>query len=71
VTDAEDIAWNACREQVDEELCLVGVDFVFQGRIPLMVVAFRCPLCGHEWTVAHEPINRPSLPNDAIDVGEK
>jgi hypothetical protein len=71
LTVADDITCGVCGDLAREGFAIVGVDFVFQGKIPLMVVCLRCPLCGHEWTVAHEPLNRPSLPNDAIDMGEK
>lgn len=32
--------------QIDEDLVVIGIDFVFQGKIPLLVGCYRPPLGG-------------------------
>lgn len=45
------------REQIEEQM-LTGADIVFQTT-PLLVFFYRCPLCSHTWSEAHEPV-RPA-----------
>ena len=57
----DQVTCAACGRHSYEEQAIVDMDFEFQGRIPLLVIYYRCMSCGHEWTDAHEPRNRPDL----------
>ena len=63
---AEMKACPSCDKTHEEERLIVDVNFEFQGSIPLLVVYYHCPSCGYGWTDAHEPLNRPDLPNDCL-----
>ena len=56
----------SCEAPHAEDEVIVDVDFEFQGKIPILVVYYRCPSCNHGWTDAHEPLNRPDLPGDSV-----
>ena len=62
---------SACESPLDGEQAIVDMDFKFQGKIPLLVIYYRCTSCGHEWTDAHEPLNQPDLPNDAVGTPDE
>jgi hypothetical protein len=59
------VTCQGCGSQLDEGSTFVDVNIEFQGTIPLLVFYHRCPLCKHEWTDAHEPLNRPELEEPA------
>lgn len=49
----------SCGTEQPVDSVLREVQIEMQGPVPLLVVSFRCDLCKHAWTVAHEPIRPP------------
>lgn len=55
----------SCHIQQRHDALLANVDIVFQSAIPLLVIAYGCPLCNHTWTDAHEPVRPTSTTEQA------